>query len=306
MRITIAISILICLFDGGLHSAAELSERFEVSRRSVYRYMDCLLQAGVPVESVKGRYGGWRIAEKYRLSGTFLTREEYSRLLFAIQSHLLTDDVGKSLYGKVKSLGSGAYGGAILQSDQLVVAATVGGDAQRKLDALKYAIVNRFFAEIEYHSKEGVTTRTVEPYCFILKDGFWYVLCFCRLRNDFRYFRVSRITGLTVSDRHFKPRNFKVDVEFIDTGAVSGKESAEILLTVSPAALSKVEEWLGFDKTAKLGDSYVVRAEVPLDEYTVNRILSCGSDVVVEKPESLRRAVAEKCRTIASCYADSQ
>lgn len=300
MQIPVLVGMLSTLLSSdGLVKADDLAKKFEISSRSVYRYMDMLSQGGVPIESVTGRGGGWRIIENYKLKATYFTAEEYNRLVFSVQSSSLQDDVTRQLTQKITGLKRSHSNATILKNEQFVVDSddiSVGN----RVTVLSECISSKRLCEIEYHAKDGSdSVRTVEPYCLILKNGMWYVYCFCRLRKGFRYFKVSRIVKLDVADK-FVGRAFEVDSSVIQTDVLRDKEMCEVILSVETVALSACEEWLGVNNVAKVGDSYIAKAALPYDEELLNRILSLGVGVRVEKPLKLREAVVDRCRTIAS------
>ena len=141
--------------------------------------------------------------------------------------------------------------------------------------------------------------RNIEPYCLILKDGAWYVYSYCRLRRDFRYFKVARIVRLEQGEK-FVGRSYEgVDSSVIKTDVLKGKEVVDVLLTVDPSSLSACEEWLGISSCVRLGENYIAQASLPYDDMLINKILSLGSGVRVEKPQRLREAVIERCQRIS-------
>ena len=299
MQIPVLVGMLSTLLaSDGVVRAEDLAQKFEISTRSVYRYMAMLSEGGVPIESCLGRGGGWRIIENYKLKATYFTREEYERLIFCLQSFTLQDDVTRQATQKLQGLNRSHSNATLLKSEQFIVDSD-GSGLGSLINTLSDCIVQKKLCNIEYHSKQGVdTVRVVEPYCLILKDGAWYVYCFCRLRRDFRYFKVSRIVRLDVGDK-FTGRQFHADSSVIQTDVLKGKEMCEVILSVESSALSACEEWLGVNCVAKMGENYIAKATLPYDEMLVNRILSLGEGVHVEKPERLRLALVQRCNNIA-------
>ena len=299
MQIPVLVGMLSTLLSAdGLVRAEELSKKFEISTRSVYRYMDMLSEGGIPIESCVGRGGGWRIIENYKLKATFFTEEEYQRLVFSMQSSSIQDEVTRQVTQKIQGLKRTHSNATVLRSEQFIVDSedlSVGD----RVTVLSECISQKKLCEIEYHAKDGSdSVRTVEPYCLILKNGMWYVYCFCRLRKGFRYFKVSRIVNLTVGER-FVGRKFQADRSVIQTDVLKDKEMCEVILSVESRALSACEEWLGVSNVAKMGDGYIAKATLPYDDMLVNNILSLGMGVRVEKPQKLRLAVVERCKQIA-------
>ena len=299
MQIPILVGILSTFLSSDKYvTANELAQKYEMSTRSIYRYVAVLSEGGVPIESQQGRGGGWRIIDTYKVKATYFTDEEYKRLIFALQSFSLQDDVIKSVTQKLEGLKRVHSSATVLKNNQFVVDSTdiSVGD---KVNVLSDAISQRQLCTIEYHSKEGVdTVRTVEPYCLVMKDGAWYVYCFCRLRKGFRYFKVGRIVRLEVGEK-FVGREFRVDSSVIQTDVLRDKELCQVLLSLDSSALSATEEWLGVNAVARVGNEYIAKATLPYDDMLVNRVMSLGSGVKVERPEKLRQAVVARCEEIA-------
>lgn len=299
MQIPILVGILSTFLSSDNYvTANELAQKYEMSTRSIYRYVAVLSEGGVPIESQQGRGGGWRIIDTYKVKATYFTDEEYKRLIFALQSFSLQDDVIKSVTQKLEGLKRVHSSATVLKNNQFVVDSTdiSVGD---KVNVLSDAISQRHLCTIEYHSKDGVdTVRTVEPYCLVMKDGAWYVYCFCRLRKGFRYFKVGRIVRLEVGEK-FVGREFRVDSSVIQTDVLRDKELCQVLLSLDASALSATEEWLGVNAVARVGNEYIAKATLPYDDMLVNRVMSLGSGVKVERPEKLRQAVVARCEEIA-------
>lgn len=298
MQIPVLVGMLSTLLSAdGIVRAEDLAEKFEMSTRSVYRYIAMLSEGGVPIESIVGRNGGWRIVENYKLKATYFTHEEYERVMFCLQSFSLQDDITRQATQKLQGLNRSHADATILKTDQFIVDNSDSGMGII-VNKISNCIAQKLLCNIEYHSKDGFdSVRTVEPYCLILKDGAWYIYAFCRLRRAFRYFKISRIVKLEVGDK-FSGREFQADSSVIGTDVLKGKEMCEVLLSVDNSALSACEEWLGVNAVAKVGESYVAKATLPYDEMLVNRILSLGEGVRVERPQRLRQAVIERCQSV--------
>ena len=303
MKISMSMGLLITMLNGSRFTAKQLADRFEISTRSVYRYMDELSQAGVPIEVVQGRTGGWQIDSQFRLASTYFTDKEYSELCFIVDSCDNKTDVYNALVNKLKSLGRGKYDAGVLQSDQLVVATSSSNQFNEKLQVVRQAVANQLVLSVCYHDAKGHSTnREIEPVSLVLKDGVWYVYAYCRLRKQFRYFKLTRVVDVVLSNTKFRSRPYVVDVEEIDSYANKDKEVEEIILTVQPQGLTQVEEWLGMESVKAIDDYYIARAKIAIDDFVVDKLLSLGSGVVVEKPEKLRNAVVEKCNQISQNY----
>lgn len=299
MQVPVIIGILTTLLSNKMCTAEQLAEKYEISKRTVYRYLDVLSQAGVPLMVRHGRNGGWGIIDNYRLSSMYFTKDEYKRALLAVKSFSLQDDVTQSVADKLQGINREFDN--VGSSEKLIVDGSAMEGLQEKITILQHALENNLTVSGEYHSKEGVTRRSLEPYSMIFKDGSWYVYCFCRLRNDFRYFKVARFAELHPEGERFIPRRFSVDVSLL-SGVSKRTEYSDVILTVSGSALTEVEEWLGIGHVAKLGDDYVAKARLPIDDYLVGKLLSFGAKVKVESPEPLRNKIVEACTAVRETY----
>ena len=303
MKISMSMGLLITLLNGNKYTAKQLADKFEISVRSVYRYMDELSEAGVPIEVLQGRAGGWQIDPQFRLASTYFTDREYSEICFLVDSCDNKTDVINTLSAKLKSLGRGKYDAGLLESHQLVVATSGTNVFNDKLQLVRHAIVNQFVLSVCYHDAKGhATKREIEPVSLVVKDGVWYAYAYCRLRKQFRYFKLTRVVDVVPTDIKFRPRHYVVDVQEIDASVIKDKVAEEIILTVQPQGLTQVEEWLGMESVSAIDNYYIARAKVVIDDFVVGKVLSLGSDVAVEKPEKLRNAVVEKCNQIAQNY----
>ncbi len=298
MQIDILVGMLSTLLSAdGYVRADQLSEQFEISKRTVYRYMDILSAGGIPIHSHLGRSGGWTILENYRLKSTFFTKEEYERVLFCLQSFSVQDATTRNVINKLQGLYRSNRGATILRSEQLIIDSE-NMEGKDTISILSDCITNKTTCEIEYHSRSGEDSiRTVEPYCLILKDNIWYVYCYCCLRRGFRYFRISRIVKLNVG-KNFTPRSYNVDSSVIQTDVLRNKEMCEVILSVDPVALAECEEWLGVNSVVKIGDGYLAKKTLPYDEVLINKVLSLGVGVRVETPQKLRQEVLKRCQLI--------
>lgn len=305
MQVSVLVGILTTMLSNDIVNATMLSEKYELSKRTIYRYITVLGEAGVPIVSHSGRNGGWSILSTYKLRSMYFTKEEYSRMLLVIKGSALQDGVTKSVVDKLSGMSNSAYNSIVLQSKQLIVDTSINEKLQERVDTLQKALNTNKVIIMEYHSQKGETlVRSAEPYALVLKNDQWYLYAYCLLRNDFRYFKIARIANLTVSEHTFRPRPFDVDCAAIESDMVRGKQRCEIILTVYPEALTDVEEWLGIEQVAKVGEQYTARAEVPYDDLLIKRILSFGSGVRVERPSQLIDDVRQRCKDIVSIYGD--
>lgn len=209
MRIDRLFGILVYLLDSGHASAAELARHFGTSERTIYRDMEALSLAGIPLVAIPGAGGGYQLAERYSLDKGFLSQVELSALR-AVLSPIAHASGGSSLalaLGKLAALGS-------RDGDDLApsIAASPFPWGWEPTETthfghLRRAVEEHRLVRIAYSGlRVREESRVIEPYTLALGGQSWYIHAFCRLRSDFRLFRLSRIETCEVLTEGFDPR----------------------------------------------------------------------------------------------------
>jgi len=210
-------SILIQLQSKRLLTAREIAARFEVTVRTIYRDIQTLRLAGVPIGEEEGK--GYFLVEGYRLPPVMFTMEEARALVTT--SKILnyhTEDSLKQNYEsallKIKAVLS------LHDKDKLeFLNARIGSHkpwapASWYLDSIQHAITECEKLKIAYQSRgeEQITERTIRPYAVYFSGAVWTTIAFCELRREIREFRLDRIKELHVLQAHFTPdKTFSIE-----------------------------------------------------------------------------------------------
>lgn len=211
------LSILDLLRTHGQMSATALAALLEVDTRTVRRYMVMLADLGMPVETLHGRYGGYRLRPDYKLPPLVFASDEMLGLALGL---LFTRQLG--LAGVVKGAESAiakiqAVMPADLRMQSQILAATLVMDLplgygvkSETLFTLCRAIYERQQIRLHYQSRNGQSSeRLIDPYAVVHKIGMWYLAGYCHLRQDLRVFRLDRIQQLTTGSETFiRPSSF--------------------------------------------------------------------------------------------------
>lgn len=309
MKYELLIKILFYVLSAGRVTTKELADKYEISPRTVLRYMDTLSLAGIPVMSIRGRNGGFKLMDTYVLPVSFMTKEEFDVSLSALESicNQLGSQTLESAIRKLKSVNKKSEGTLNFKSGNLVIDEGEWGkvgSANEKLKLVENAIENKKVLSLDYHDRNGEkTVRLIEPYLVLFKQGVWYVYAYCRLRKDFRLFKVSRIAEASVTGETFDKKDF--DATNLDFSLwFDNKDSEEVEFTVDKSARSDVEEWLGISSVSEDGKGVIyAKAKLPIEDSLVSKILSFCGEIKVEKPQSLKEKVKEKANLIYTSLA---
>ncbi|MBO4989217.1 MAG: YafY family transcriptional regulator [Clostridia bacterium] len=303
----ILIGILFDLLREKKVNAAYLAAKYAVSRRTIYRYLDELSIGGVPIVVEQGRYGGVSIPGRYKLPVGFMTEEEYKAItdaLIAMKGELTDPRYENALQKITQQIKTERLD--LTVTGNILVDGTAWGDVYSfsdTLTAMESAVDRRLLTQIVYISAKGETSeRVIEPHLLVLKQNVWYVYAYCRLRQEFRLFRLNRIKRYSFSDSLFERRAFlKKDVPLKYT-AMEQSLLIDVRLAVDEKALPELVEWLGVDSVDE--QSMTAQATLPEDENLVSRLLTFGAHVKVLSPDSLKKAVQARANELLALYAE--
>ncbi len=306
MKFQVMIGILLTLLRKRRASARELAEKYGVSTRSIYRYVDELSIAGIPVEVYRGSRGGIYISDAFKLPRGFLTKNEYARAIDAMlaMNAQLDDPDLKSAIEKLSSeLKHEKFDGAL--SGNILVDSGTWGDERRfsdKLALAERAIAEREELEIDYTDRGGEQTRRkILPHLLVYKQNVWYLYAFCRTRNAFRLFKLGRMRSILKTGETFEripfarediPLNFWTNAD----------ESIDARFEITSEALPYAEEWFGVENVYKKDGGLYADVTLPNDESLLGKILSIGSGFRVLSPLSLAERVKKEAEKLVSAY----
>lgn len=279
-------------------TAKDLAERFEVSTRTIYRDIEVLSSAGIPVYMTKGKGGGIRIIDNFVLNKTVLSPNEQGEILTALQSLSAAD------YPQVNHVLSklSSYFNRKSENWISVDFSNWSYTNREKFLIIKEAILSRRLAEFDYYSRDGVmTVRTAEPLQLWFKHNSWYVIAICRTRQDYRTFKLSRIKNLRLTDEFFdKSESIGMicdDTEKVDVSLI------RLVIRLKPNQAYRVYDEFEDEMVVKNDDgSFTVTVEFPEDEWVYGYILSFGHYAVVEEPPYMKERIRERLRLALDTY----
>lgn len=184
--------IVYYLLENGKATAPELAQKFEVSIRTIYRDIDAISSAGIPIIAAQGKGGGISILSDYILEKSFLSEQEREQILMALQGIMAT--IGKTSDELLTKL-SGLFQMKYTKWIEVDFSDWVQGKPQQNtFDLIKNAIFQKKVISFCYFNSKGNNSkRNVLPICLVFKSKDWYLYAFCLLRNDYRFFKLTRI-----------------------------------------------------------------------------------------------------------------
>lgn len=211
MKIDRLIGILSILLQRDKVTASELAEKFEVSRRTIVRDIEDISKAGIPVAASQGRSGGISIMDGFRIDRTLLSSEDMKAILTGLQG---LDSVSESSRYRCLMEKLDAENAVSMEnSGNSIIVDLSSWDksmVSSKLELIKSAIGSHEKISFMYYSPERTEERTIEPYRLVFQWASWYAWGYCEKRNDYRMFKLTRMTGLRSAGESFEPREIPV------------------------------------------------------------------------------------------------
>ncbi len=284
--------ILYYLLDRERATAPELAAEFEVSARTIYRDVEALSSAGIPIYAEPGRNGGIYLLQDFVLDKAILSESERQDVLTAIQSIFATGYTGgKEMLTKLSAIFN------VNTRNWLEV------DFSRwrkrnydnsKFEILKTAVIQCREIKIVYeNSNSRRSARIVQPLKICYKSKEWYLKAFCTEKQDFRLFKLNRILELELLENTFVPRPYPEEKNNLQ------QTYSQVVLLFSKAIAYRVYD--EFDETEieyqKNGD-LIVCAEMPVDTWLVGYLLSFGTQVEIIEPKYVKGVLAAQAQEI--------
>ncbi len=310
MKIDRLVSIILLLLEKERIGAQELAEQFEVSPRTIYRDIDSINQAGVPVRAIPGVNGGFEIMPQYKIDRKVFSTADLSAILMGLSSlsGMMRGDELVHALAKVKSfIPAGQAKEIELRSNQVLIDQspwTINRTMQPNLERIQTAMQENRLLSFEYLNHDGSkTARTAEPYRLVLKSSQWYWQGYCYARNDFRLFKLSRTSNLQLLEVTFTPREPpKPQLDFSD--AVAARQTT-ITLRIHKSILERVLDYVpDEDISPDDEEHYIVRYPLIENDYYYGILLSFGDKCECLKPEHVRTEMKRRAEAIAALYED--
>lgn len=219
-RLSRLTAILTQLQTKRLLTATNLAEKFNVSIRTIYRDIRALEQAGVPIITEDGK--GYTLIDGYKIPPVMFTESQANALILAEQLVLKNKDTSfikdyTEAIDKIKAvLRQTDKDKANLLADRTRFEQNINRERNsNNISELQQALTNFHLIKIDYtNEKKETTSRIVEPFALISTTENWLLIAWCRLRKEFRYFRLDRISNMQVLTEKFEPHKMTLQEYF--------------------------------------------------------------------------------------------
>lgn len=288
MQINRLFEIIYILLEKENVTAKELAEHFGVSVRTIYRDIDVLSRSNIPIYTNQGKGGGINLLDNFILDKSLISEDEQNQILFALQSlEKLNVNNEKMLLDKMSIL----FNKATRDWIEIDFSSWKTDSAQNEIfNKIKETILNKKVVEITYFNSYGEENiRQVEPLQIWFKDKSWYIKAFCRLKQDYRIFKIARIRDIKILDEHFE-RNLPVEKE----------EKTKFKVISLKLEISKKMTYRVYDEFEKENISknengdFIVKVKYPENEWVYGYILSFGEYVKVLSPEYAKNIIKKR------------
>lgn len=305
MQINRLFEIVYILLEKKNTTARELSEHFEVSHRTIYRDIEVLCQAGIPIYTNRGKGGGLCLLNNFILNKSLLTKQEQEDILSALQGINATNYADSTpVLAKLSSMFQSK------NPEWIEVDFSFWNNSEEdrmKFSLLKEAILNRKVITYDYYNSYGQETkRIVEPLKLVFKGQAWYLSGYCREKKDTRYFKISRIKNLTFTGETFETRpigeneNKNTHAPSMD---ISSADVLRLRFKVDPELAYRVYDEFPMDSITKNPDgSFLVDTTLHAGGYLPGYLMSYEDHIEVLEPAWVRDELIKKYKNVNKIY----
>ena len=295
MQVGRLFEIVYILMQKGCVTAGQLSERLGVSERTIYRDLDLLSGAGIPVYTTQGKGGGVRLLEGFALDKSLLTKEEQQEVLAGLQSlgAVRESDTGSALE---------KLGAVFRQNTESWVEIDFSNWSPASREGfllLKNAVLQKRVIDFDYFNSRGEKTRRqAEPLQLWFKDRAWFLKAYCRSKDGLRIFKISRMKNIETTDTLFTRRLADIPYE-----PLAVMQTVSLKLHLSAKMAYRVYDEFDENEIEKNQDgSFTVRVTYPQGDWVYGYVLSFGSAAAVLEPADIKMGIQRRIRMMLRNY----
>ncbi len=274
------IQIIFILLNKNKISANKLAQKFEVSKRTIYRDIETLCLAEFPIITTKGKNGGISLLENYKINSALFSNDEKKQIIYSLENFNINDEF---LINKVKAI----FNEKTQQWIDINLNKWSDLNKDLKFEIIKKAIFNNEILNISYYGANSkITKREIIPLCLYFRQNCWYIYSFCNLKKDYRLFKLNRITNIKSTHKintQVYDKKVNLDNEFIDS-----KQIEIELLFNQNSAFRAFDEFNAKDITINPDKTITVKTKIIYDKWIYSFLSSLLGEVKIIKPEFLK------------------
>ena len=291
MQVNRLFEIVYILLEKGTVKAKDLADHFGVSVRTIYRDIDVLSTANIPIYTNNGKGGGISILDSFVLDKSLISEDEQKQILFALQSlekMNLNDE--QKLLDKMSTL----FNKDVRSWIEIDFSSWGTDNTQNeRFNKIREAIINRKLIEFTYFNSYGEENRRqVEPLQILFKDKSWFLKAYCRLKKDYRIFKISRIRDIQVLEQHYEREiieDYKEEYDNAKSNAITLK------MKISKDMTYRVYDEFEKENIRQIEDGdFIVEIDYPENEWLYGYIMSFGEYAKVLSPEQVKKNIIKK------------
>lgn len=296
MQINRLFEMVYLLLNKKSMTAGELATHFEVSPRTIYRDVELLSSAGIPIYMTKGKGGGISLLPDFVLNKTVLTDGEKSDILAALHA---VDAVNLEQTNTAVQKLSSLFGNTSADWVEVDFSGWANADEEAQLfSLLKSAILGKKKVAFQYHSSEGSTQRTAEPMKLCFKGQSWYLYAFCTVRQDYRFFKLRRMKELKLLDERFERT---ASAKIFEGTKIFQDDFVTITLKLSKKMAYRIYDEFSQYKTLPSGD-FIATLTMPRGDWVYQYLATFGEDCEIIEPEDIRLQIKDKLQKTLAQY----
>lgn len=312
MKINRIITIIMVLLQREKISGKELAEKLNVSLRTIYRDIQVIEGAGIPIITYQGSAGGISILKNYKISKGLFTKEDVIVLLKGLNllsSPVLKESENLRTLEKIKSFLSEQELDEVTNNlNQLIVDLSPWFSKQNidnKISIIRLALKEQLLLSFDYLSiRNKQATRLIEPYKLIFKEKEWYLQAFCLTKNDFRVFKLSKMSNIRKTNTKFIRQTTPKAFSLFQTEMK--KKIFKIKLLIDESLLERILDFCDEKDIKKLNEQqYLVNFDFIDDDHSYGILLSLGHQCICLEPKHIRHELVERAEKIIKSYKKS-
>ena len=307
MQIDQLFEFVYILIDKKQVTAKEMADRFGVSTRTIYRWMEALSLSGVPVYSLKGRGGGIAISEKFAMDNTVLSEDERLAIVSSVKA--LENLSGKNNAALTPERKAADKLSRLVTSDtdwlevDFAPWSPEGSEVRNLFGILRDSILKKRQISFDYFTGDGrIEKRIVHPWKLIFRGQAWYLFGWCTSRKAERFFKLTRMRNLVMTSKNANIERSAYPQRGVGTPEYSAP-LIQIKAKITKAKISYLmDSFICSEIKAQKNGFINLTFSAPDTPWLCEILLSFGSQIKITSPAKVKNKIAEMAGNISELY----